>query len=161
MFGLHRYTVQWWLILLCPNNNKIITFCIFPQNNGCNHGQGGPGCALPQGVDMAAYLQQQAEQQQYETQQMAEKIKVTLVSQQFRFFTFFFFLASITKLTIKQKSRLVAKKSVDGMIFFFFFFFFFGISCGRRKNKSNLSLMQEEKGWIPFFFLFFFSTLFF
>ncbi|KAK3705499.1 hypothetical protein RRG08_041374 [Elysia crispata] len=45
------------------------------QGHGCNLQQGGAGCALPTGVDMAAYLQQQAEQQQYETQQMAEKIK--------------------------------------------------------------------------------------
>ncbi|GFS08597.1 hypothetical protein ElyMa_001278300 [Elysia marginata] len=45
------------------------------NGNDCNHGQGGAGCAIPQGVDMAAYLQQQAEQQQYETQQMAERIK--------------------------------------------------------------------------------------
>ncbi|GFO16177.1 hypothetical protein PoB_004268200 [Plakobranchus ocellatus] len=43
--------------------------------NGCNQGSGGAGCQLPQGMDMSAYLQQQAEQQQYETQQMAEKIK--------------------------------------------------------------------------------------
>ncbi|RUS82972.1 hypothetical protein EGW08_009257 [Elysia chlorotica] len=45
------------------------------QGSGCNPAQGGAGCAIPAGMDMAAYLQQQAEQQQYETSQMAEKIK--------------------------------------------------------------------------------------
>merc|ERR1711913_55867 len=41
------------------------------QGGDCNGG----GCQLPQAIDLGAYLQQQKEQQQYETQQMAEKIK--------------------------------------------------------------------------------------
>merc|ERR1712066_644035 len=41
---------------------------------GCNPGTGS-GCQVPNGVDLTAYMQQQKEQQQYESQQMAEKIK--------------------------------------------------------------------------------------
>ncbi|XP_012946517.1 uncharacterized protein LOC101848870 [Aplysia californica] len=46
---------------------------------GCNPATGG-GCVIPQGVDVGAYLQQQKEQQQYESQQMAERIKAQFES---------------------------------------------------------------------------------
>merc|ERR1712141_154025 len=44
------------------------------QQGGCNPNNGA-GCQVPNGVDLTAYMQQQKEQQQYESQQMAEKIK--------------------------------------------------------------------------------------
>merc|ERR1712066_512845 len=43
-------------------------------SGGCNPASGS-GCTVPNGVDLTAYMQQQKEQQQYESQQMAEKIK--------------------------------------------------------------------------------------
>merc|ERR1712066_188731 len=46
---------------------------------GCNPGTGS-GCQVPNGVDITAYMQQQKEQQQYESQQMAEKIKAQFES---------------------------------------------------------------------------------
>merc|ERR1711970_570850 len=49
------------------------------QGSGCNPATGG-GCVIPQGVDVGAYLQQQKEHQQYESQQMAERIKAQLES---------------------------------------------------------------------------------
>jgi len=49
------------------------------QGGGCNPATGG-GCVIPQGVDVGAYLQQQKEHQQYESQQMAEKIKAQFES---------------------------------------------------------------------------------
>jgi len=41
------------------------------QQSGC---QGG-NCPIPQGVDIPAYIQEQKEQQRYESEKMAEKIK--------------------------------------------------------------------------------------
>lgn len=43
------------------------------QGGGCNPATG--GCTIPQGVDVGEYLKQQMEQQQFETQKMAEKMK--------------------------------------------------------------------------------------
>merc|ERR1712244_201204 len=48
-------------------------------SGGCNPASGA-GCSVPQGVDLTAYMQQQKEQQQYESQQMAEKIKAQFES---------------------------------------------------------------------------------
>jgi len=49
------------------------------SGGGCNPATGG-GCVIPQGVDVGAYLQQQKEHQQYESQQMAERIKAQFES---------------------------------------------------------------------------------
>jgi len=45
------------------------------QQHGCNPNSPTGGCQLAQGIDLGDYLQTQMQQQQYESQQMAEKVK--------------------------------------------------------------------------------------